>query len=154
MKRDYRLFLRDIMDACYHIQKFVEGADFEQFQDDEKTSSAVIRKLEIIGEAVKNIPDFIKEKYPQLDWKGMAGMRDRLTQILHTDEIDLFVMNKIPLAMQFEIIYSGQLICNNDNNERTDYEVLTCAKYWDFKRLEDEYDRNSLARLKEKYLKE
>lgn len=79
MKRDYRLFLQDILAACHHIQKFVSGMDFEQFESDEKTSSAVIRKLEIIGEAVKNIPDFIREKYPQLDWKDMAGMRDRLT---------------------------------------------------------------------------
>ena len=79
MKRDYRLFLQDILDACHHIQSFVQSMDFEQFESDEKTSSAVIRKLEIIGEAVKNIPDFIREKYPQLDWKDMAGMRDRLT---------------------------------------------------------------------------
>jgi len=79
MKRDYRLFLQDIVDACHHIQNFVQSMDFEQFESDEKTSSAVIRKLEIIGEAVKNIPDFIREKYPQLDWKDMAGMRDRLT---------------------------------------------------------------------------
>jgi uncharacterized protein with HEPN domain len=78
MKRDFKLFLNDIIAACKHIQKFVEGMDFEQFQDDEKTSSAVIRKFEIIGEAAKNIPDFIKEKYPQIDWKDMAGMRDRL----------------------------------------------------------------------------
>ncbi|MDZ7261754.1 MAG: nucleotidyltransferase domain-containing protein [candidate division KSB1 bacterium] len=75
-----------------------------------------------------------------------------LTDILHTDEIDLFVMNKLPLSMQFEIIFSGQIICNNDNNKRTDYEVLTCAQYWDFKKLEDEYNRYSLKRLKEKYL--
>ena len=81
MKRDYKLFLQDIIDACHHIQKFVENVDFEQFLNDDKTSSAVIRKFEVIGEAAKNIPEFIAEKYPEIEWKDMAGMRDRL---IHT----------------------------------------------------------------------
>jgi len=89
----------------------------------------------------------------QMDKLELSIWRN-LTEIFHTDEVDLFVMNKIPLSMQFEIIYSGEIICNNDNDTRTDYEVLTCAKYWDFKHLEDEYDRQSLKRLKETYLKE
>lgn len=78
MKRDYKLFLQDILNACEYIQEFVKDVDFDLFQDDEKTSSAVIRKFEIIGEAAKNIPDFIKENYPCIAWKDMAGMRDRL----------------------------------------------------------------------------
>ncbi len=78
MKRDCKLFLHDIIDACRYIKEFVEGIDFEQFSKDEKTSSAVIRKFEIIGEAAKNIPEFIKEKYPNVAWKDMAGMRNRL----------------------------------------------------------------------------
>lgn len=53
MKRDYKLFLQDILDACHHIQKFVEDVGFEQFLDDEKTSSAVIRKFEVIGKLLK-----------------------------------------------------------------------------------------------------
>jgi uncharacterized protein with HEPN domain len=56
----------------------VEGIDFEQFMKDEKTLSAVIRKLEVIGEAAKNIPDSVKKKYPHIQWKKMTGMRDRL----------------------------------------------------------------------------
>ena len=78
MKRDYKLFLQDIVKASEYIQEFVEGIDFDQFLKDEKTSSAVIQKFEIIGEAVKNIPQFIREKYPNIAWKDMAGMRDRL----------------------------------------------------------------------------
>lgn len=74
-----------------------------------------------------------------------------LIQILRTDEIDLVAMNHAPLSLQFEIIFSGELLCNNDNEPRTDYEVRTCAMYWDFKRLEDEYNRFSLKRLREKY---
>ncbi len=52
--------------------------DLEAFQTDDKTTSAVMRKLEIIGEAVKQIPDEIRQKHPQIPWKEMAGMRDKL----------------------------------------------------------------------------
>lgn len=52
--------------------------ELEQSLEDEKTSSAVVRKLEIIGETAKNIPDSVREKYPDIPWKGMSGMRDRL----------------------------------------------------------------------------
>ena len=51
---------------------------YSDFVRDDKTASAVVRKLEIVGEAVKNIPDEIKEKYPQIPWKDMAGMRNKL----------------------------------------------------------------------------
>lgn len=78
MKRDNTLFLKDIVKACEYIQQFVEGLTFEEFLKDEKTSSAVIRKFEIIGEAVKNIPELIRSRYPDIMWKDIAGMRDRL----------------------------------------------------------------------------
>jgi uncharacterized protein with HEPN domain len=78
MKRDYRLFLQDIVDACGHILAFVEGMDVDAFVLDEKTSSAVIQKLEVIGETTKNIPQFVREQYPHIPWTDMAGMRDRL----------------------------------------------------------------------------
>ncbi len=52
--------------------------DLETFQTDDKTTSAVMRKLEIIGEAVKQIPDEIRQKHPQVSWKEMAEMRDKL----------------------------------------------------------------------------
>jgi len=74
MKREYKLFLEDIIKSCEYIQEFVEGIDFDQFLNDEKTSSAVIQKFGIIGEAVKNIPEFIKQKYPDIAWKDMSGM--------------------------------------------------------------------------------
>lgn len=76
--RDVSLYLQDILDAMLAIEQFVEGIGFEEFKEDDKTSSAVVRKLEIIGEAAKQITDDIKSKYPQLPWKEMAGMRDRL----------------------------------------------------------------------------
>lgn len=76
--RNNKLYLKDIIDAMDSIEAFVGDMDFEEFLADDKTSSAVVRKFEIIGEATKNIPDDIRQKYPQVPWREMAGMRDRL----------------------------------------------------------------------------
>ncbi|MBW2065258.1 MAG: DUF86 domain-containing protein [Deltaproteobacteria bacterium] len=76
--RDYSLYLKDILSAIDSIEALVEEMNFEEFRTDDKTSSAVIRKFEIIGEATKNIPDQIRRKYPTVPWKEMAGMRGRL----------------------------------------------------------------------------
>lgn len=76
--RDSKLYIKDILDAMDSIDLFVEGMDFEEFKKDDKTSSAVIRKFEIIGEATKYLPDNIKKDYPGIPWREMAGMRDKL----------------------------------------------------------------------------
>jgi len=78
-ERNYSHYLEDIQDAIGKIAGFIEGMSREEFEQDEKTAFAVIRALEIIGEAAKNIPDSIKAKYPQVPWREMAGMRDKLT---------------------------------------------------------------------------
>lgn len=76
--RDSQLYLKDILEAMESIEAFVSGMDYKAFQADDKTSSAVIRKLEIIGEATKQVPNDIRAQYPEVPWKAMAGMRDRL----------------------------------------------------------------------------
>ena len=78
MPNSYLLYLKDINDSIKSIEKFIKNMSFEQFISDDKTSSAVIRKLEIIGEATKKIPKNVQEKYPQIPWKDIAGMRDKL----------------------------------------------------------------------------
>jgi len=77
-KRDYKLFIKDIVDAMEHIEEFTGDMALEELEADEMASSAVIRKFEVIGEAVKHIPNKVKEEHKGIQWKSMAGMRDRL----------------------------------------------------------------------------
>ena len=78
MKRNHKLFVKDILDAIEKIEEFIGNMDFKKFIEDDKTKSAVVRKLEIIGEATKNIPKLIRQKYKELPWSDMAGMRDKI----------------------------------------------------------------------------
>ncbi|MGQ4876822.1 MAG: DUF86 domain-containing protein [Promethearchaeia archaeon] len=72
------IYLKDIKNAIKSIENFVKGMNYNQFQDDDKTASAVIRKIEIIGEAVKNLSPNLKKEYSEIPWKKIAGMRDKL----------------------------------------------------------------------------
>lgn len=78
MKREVGDFIEDVINAMDKALKFVEGMSYEEFVQDDKTIFAVLRAIEIIGEAVKNIPDDIKEEYPEIPWKGIAGMRNKV----------------------------------------------------------------------------
>lgn len=79
MKREYLLFIRDILECIEKIEEFTQDMSFDEFEEDDKTASAVVNKLEIIGEASKNIPGHIKENFKNIPWKDMARMRDKLT---------------------------------------------------------------------------
>ena len=99
--REYKLYLSDIVAAMESIERFVEGMTFEEFQQDDKTASAVIRKFEIIGEASRNIPDEVKMKHPEVPWKEMSGMRDRLIHAYFGVDYTLVwftVKNRLPAA--------------------------------------------------------
>ncbi|MBN2094628.1 MAG: DUF86 domain-containing protein [Candidatus Aenigmarchaeota archaeon] len=78
MKRNPGLFLNDIVSAIESIEEFIGELTLEELMKDDKTSSAVIRKFEIIGEASKHVPESIKSRHKEIPWKAMSGMRDRL----------------------------------------------------------------------------
>ena len=71
-------YLADILDAIENIAQFIQGMTFEEFANDVKTTFAVIRALEIIGEATKKIPQSVRDSHPEIPWREMAGMRDKL----------------------------------------------------------------------------
>ena len=78
MKNDFLDYVEDIIESIDSTMKFTEDMEYDEFMRDDKTTSAVIRKLEVIGEASKKIPEKVKSDYSQIPWKDMAGMRDKL----------------------------------------------------------------------------
>ena len=77
-KRDYREYIKDILQECEFVRKYTQGIEYEDFLESDLLRHAVVRALEVIGEAVKNLPNELLEKYPQIEWKRVKGMRDRL----------------------------------------------------------------------------
>jgi len=71
-------YLGDIVEAIELITLYTQGLSFDDFSQDRKTQDAVIRNLEIIGEAAKNISAYVKKKYPQIPWRKFAGLRDKV----------------------------------------------------------------------------
>jgi uncharacterized protein with HEPN domain len=78
MTRDVRLYLEDILDSISKIERYIHGVDEQRFVDDVQLQDSVLRRLEVIGEATKNIPQSIRDKYPHIPWRNIAGLRDVL----------------------------------------------------------------------------
>ncbi|MHA1186565.1 MAG: HepT-like ribonuclease domain-containing protein [Candidatus Heimdallarchaeota archaeon] len=78
MGKQAKVFIQHMLDSINLIENYLEGKNKEAFLSSEQLQDAVIRRLEIIGEAVKNLPEVIIKKYPELPWKQIAGMRDIL----------------------------------------------------------------------------
>ncbi len=77
-KRNQKFFLEDILAAIEKIENYTKAMSYDEFLEDKKTIDAVARNLEIIGEAVKNLSEEIKKEYTEVNWKGIAGMRNKL----------------------------------------------------------------------------
>ena len=76
--RIYLDYVRDMLDSAEKAIQFVEGMQFEQFSQDEKTVYAVVRALEIVGEAAKKIPLDLRQRSPEIPWRDIASTRDKL----------------------------------------------------------------------------
>ena len=77
-KRKWKLFVEDILESIELIEKYIGNLEFNDFSKDRKTIDAAVRNFEIIGEASKYIPDYIKEKHADVDWIGIVGLRNRI----------------------------------------------------------------------------
>jgi uncharacterized protein with HEPN domain len=96
--RDERLLLRDILNALDRIDSFTRGMTFDAFTADEKTVNAVIYNFLIIGEAVKALPETLTGKYPEIPWRQVAGMRDKLTHAYFSVDYEL-IWNTIRVVL-------------------------------------------------------
>lgn len=76
MKKEILVYLDDMLESIENIQAYTKGISFEKFENDIEKQDSVIRRIGIIGEAVKNLPKEIKEKYPEIPWRQIAGTRD------------------------------------------------------------------------------
>lgn len=75
-KRDIRLFVKDILDCIDKIERYIKGMTFKEFLNNDMVVDAVIRNLEIIGEASKNIPELVRLQYGEIPWKRIIGFRN------------------------------------------------------------------------------
>jgi len=99
MKRDFLDYVADIANAIDEVSEFTRGMDFPVFQADRKTVNAVVRSLEVMGEAAKKIPQNVRRRYPDVPWRRMAGMRDKLIHEYHGVDLDtvwLVVRDELP----------------------------------------------------------
>lgn len=97
--RDYKLYLDDILEAAKRIEKYTKGLTLEKLKRNELIIDGVVRNLEIIGEAVKNIPANVKDKYPGIEWKKVAGLRDILAHEYFGIDLEILwdiIENKLP----------------------------------------------------------
>ncbi|RJR15278.1 MAG: DUF86 domain-containing protein [Nitrospiraceae bacterium] len=99
MKRSARLYINDILEYMDRAENYVMSFSFEAFCKEEKTCDAVIRCIEVIGEAVKNIPETIRNQYPLIPWREIAGMRDKIIHAYFAVDFEtvwLVVKEEIP----------------------------------------------------------
>ena len=99
MPRDSSFYLEDIQESCAKIQRYTQGMDFEAFKQNDQVFDAVIRNLEIIGEAAKQLPDAIKAMMPDIEWAMAAKFRDVIAHHYFGIDVEVVwnvVQEKVP----------------------------------------------------------
>ena len=89
MKRDFILFVEDILEGIKNIEDFSKELSEREFMKDKLRQSAIVRQIEIIGKAVKNIPEEFRKKYLEVEWKKIAGTRDVIIHAYFGIDLDL-----------------------------------------------------------------
>ena len=112
-KREYKDFIVDVVKACSDISDFIKNMSYEDFVSDQKTVYAVVKAIEIIGEASKLIPEKIRLKYPHVEWKKAIGMRDKLVHDYFGIDYEVLwntIQINIPkLAKEFKSIADNEI---------------------------------------------
>ncbi len=99
MPRDFEVYLEDIRQAISKIQNYTTGLTRDAFDQDDRTIDAVVRNLQIVGEAAKAIPESVRAAYPNVEWKKIAGLRDILAHQYFEVDLDIIwdvLQNKLP----------------------------------------------------------
>ena len=106
MSRDWVLYLEDIAESASRIRRYTKGLDFDSFAQNDLTVDAVVRNLEIIGEAAKKLPDAAKAAMPDIEWSKAAGLRDIVAH--HYFGLDLEIVWDVVTAKVPEIAAASE----------------------------------------------
>lgn len=112
MSRDPGLYLEDMRDCCRKVLRYTEAMTLAQLIADEKTFDAIMRNLEITGEAARRVPAEIKTRHPEVEWRSIAGFRDVAIHAYPTIDEEIvwdIVRRKVPeLLQQVERILAAE----------------------------------------------
>ena len=113
-ERRNKEYLKDIKDSIERVTSYTEGLTYDEFMKDNKTQDAVVRNLEVIGEATKNLSDSLRKKHPQIPWRDLTGVRDKLIHGYFRIDYDI-VWNIITKELPLLLPQIEELLVNESN---------------------------------------